>query len=377
MPNASSVSLVHPRVLFLTVMPSPYQRELFQALHSDGRMQIRVLYFTNTAPDRNWTERPLSPYEELLPGKTFRWLGPSAHWNSGIFGLLKKYPSDLFVLSDYSAPTTQIAMRELTRRKKKWVFWGESPGFHQRGWLGSALRSQLQRPIAGATAVAAIGSGAVDVYQRLFPGIRIFNIPYFCDLARFRTYATGRWTRHKETVDVLFSGQFIERKGVDLLIQAFARISDQVPELHLQLLGTGPLLGDLMNIIPSKLRERIRFLGFHQTAAIPKLFAAADVFVLPSRHDGWGVVVNEALGAGLPIIVSDRVGARDLVENGVNGFITIAGNVDSLASALLKLARSGALRESFGRASANRAVRWDVDEGVRRWVELSDQALKV
>ena len=99
------------------------------------------------------------------------------------------------------------------------------------------------------------------------------------------------------------------------------------------------------------------------------------MFVLPSRHDGWGVVVNEAIGAGLPIIVSDRVGARDLVENGVNGFITIAGNVDSLASALFKLARSHALRESFGRSSANRAAQWDVDEGVRRWVELSDQVL--
>jgi len=359
------------RVLFLTVLPSPYQRELFQALHSDGRIGIRVLYYTDTAGDRNWAVGPLSPYEEILSGRTISWLGPSAHVNLGIAEILKKESSDLFVLSDYSAPTTQIAMRILAWRKKRWVFWGEVPGFSRRGRLGSALRQQLQRPIAkGATAVAAIGSEAVDAYQKLFPEIRIFNLPYFCDLSPFRTAASARWTKNKHTVDVLFSGHLIERKGADLLIGAFAQISDQVPELRLQLLGTGPGLDALVGMIPSKLRDRIHFLGFQQPAAIPKIFAAADIFVLPSRHDGWGVVVNEALGAGLPIVVSDRVGARDLVENGRNGFITNAGDIDSLANALLMLARSGSLRESFGRSSAERAAQWDVDEGVRRWVEL-------
>ena len=367
---------MQPRVLFLTVMPSPYQRELFQALHSDGRTAIRVLYYTNTAADRNWSVGPLSPYEEILPGKTIGWLGPSAHLNRGITGLLKQEPSDLFVLSDYSAPTTQIAMRLLTRRKKRWIFWGEAPGFCQRGRLGKALRQQLQRPIAKATAVAAIGSEAVNVYQRLFPGIRIFDIPYFCDLSPFRAAATERRTPNKHTVDVLFSGQLIERKGVDLLIRAFAQISDHVPELRLQLLGTGPELPALKGMIPCELRHRVQFLGFQQPAAIPKMFPSADIFVLPSRHDGWGVVVNEALGAGLPIVVSDRVGARDLVENGRNGFITKAGDIESLANALLKLARSSALRETFSRYSAERAAKWDLDEGVRRWVELSQWALR-
>src|SRR5262249_11264408 len=83
-------------------------------------------------------------------------------------------------------------------------------------------------------------------------------------------------------------------------------------------------------------------------------------------------VVNEALGAGLPIIVSDRVGARDLVEDGCNGFVTPAGDIDALARALLSLGRSRDLRESFGRSSAERAIHWDVDEGVRRWIELSN-----
>jgi glycosyltransferase involved in cell wall biosynthesis len=267
-------------------------------------------------------------------------------------------------------------MRLLSRRKKPWVFWGEVPGFRLQGRWASLVREQLQRPIGnGAAAVAAIGSEAVHVYERLFPQLRVFNIPYFCNLAPFRAAATQRWTRRKRTVDVLFSGQLIERKGVDLLIRSFAQISDRVPELRLQLLGTGAAINAFRNMVPFELRDRIQFLGFQEPASLPRIFAGADIFILPSRHDGWGVVVNEALGAGLPIIVSDRVGARDLVENGRNGFVTKAGDVDDLANALLRLARSRALRESFGRSSTERAALWDVDQGVKRWVELYEWAL--
>ena len=364
------------RVLFLTVMPSPYQRQLFQALHLDGRLDVRVLYCTHSAADRHWSIGSLAAYEEVLPGTTIKWLGPSAHLNRSVTKRLKEDLFDLFVVADYSSLTSQLAMRHLTRRDKRWVFWGEVPGFSQRGPLGRLLRQRLQRPIAkGATAVAAIGSGAVDAYQALFPHLRVFNIPYYCDLAQFRIAAKNRFKQTKQTVDVLFSGQLIERKGVDLLIQAFVKISDQVPELRLLLLGTGPDLDVLTTMIPLGLRERIHFLGFQQPTDMAEIFAAADVFVLPSRHDGWGVVVNEALGAGLPIIVSDRVGARDLVKNGCNGFITPAGDVDSLAKALLKLGQCSDLRKSFSCASAERAAHWGVDEGVRRWVELSDYLL--
>jgi glycosyltransferase involved in cell wall biosynthesis len=144
--------------------------------------------------------------------------------------------------------------------------------------------------------------------------------------------------------------------------------------LELRLLGIGHALDTLRGLIPGNLTKRIHFLGFKQPAALPTIFAAADIFVLPSRHDGWGVVVNEALGAGLPIIVSDRVGARDLVDNGHNGFVTRAGDVDELADALLQLGQSHEMRRSFAVASAERAMQWDLNEGVRRWVELYDRA---
>jgi glycosyltransferase involved in cell wall biosynthesis len=360
-------------------MPSPYQRELFNALYSDGRMQIRVLYCAQVAHDRNWSIPGLNPFEEVLPGKTIGWLGPSAHFNPCIIKILREDTSNLFVLSDYSALTTQIAMRYLTWRRKPWVFWGELPGLRQHGRLTRFIRHRLHGPIGnGAVAIAAVGSLAVAAYQRLFPEIPVFNIPYFCDLAPFRAAARQRGNDANEkslAIGILFSGQFIERKGIDVLIHAFARIAHRVPALELHLLGTGQAVDSLCKLIPPKLSHRIHFLGFKQPAELPPIFAAADIFVLPSRHDGWGVVVNEALGAGLPIIISDRVGARDLVEDGRNGLITCAGDVEELAEALLQLGQSPEMRRSFAKGSAERAAQWDLDEGVRRWIELYDRAV--
>ena len=357
-------------------MPSPYQRQLFSAIQAAGRLDIQVRYLTQSAPDRNWASEPLSPYEKLLSGATLRWLGPSAHWNPEIIDVLKSELYELFVLSDYSAPTTQFAMRWLTWHKKKWVFWGEIPGYLNRGRLGSALRRQLQQPIAkGAIAIAAMGSHAVEAYRHRFTSIPVFNIPYFCDLAPFKNAALKRYKCEKATIDILYSGQLIRRKGVDVLIHAFIRICEEIPNVRLQLLGAGPCVNYLMRMIPFQFRDRVNFLGFEQPDSVPKLFASADIFVLPSRHDGWGVVVNEALGAGLPIIVSDRVGARDLVQSEVNGLIVPAGDVDGLAAALLRLAGCPSLRRSFAMSSAARANQWGLDEGVTRWQELADQIL--
>ena len=367
---------MHRRTLFLTVMPSPYQRELFNALHSDGRMDIRVLYCAQVGHDRNWSIPVLNSYEEILPGKTISWLGPSARFNPGIINILRDDISDLFVLSDYSAPTTQIAMRYLTWRRKPWVFWGELPGLHERGGWGRFIRHRLQGPIkGGAVAIAAIGSRAVASYQELFPQIPVFNIPYFCDLAPFRAAARQRGNEKGSAVAILFSGQFIDRKGIDVLIHAFVRIAHRAPALELHLLGTGQALGSLRKLIPANLSNRIHFLGFKQPAALPPIFAAADIFVLPSRHDGWGVVVNEALGAGLPIIVSDRAGARDLVDDGHNGLVTCAGDVGQLAEALLQLGQSHEMRQAFAAASAARAAQWDLGEGISRWIELYDRTV--
>ena len=373
-----SVSRARPvRIVFLTVMPSPYQRELFHALQNSNQFDVRVLYYTPMAGDRDWNVSALAPFEKIMPGRTLTWFGRSAHINPGVIRTLEHAPADLIVVSDYSAPTAQLVMRHLGRTGQPWVFWGEKPGFRDRGRLGEHLRRLLQRPLRKASAIAAIGSWAVESYQVMVPGVPVVNIPYTCDLEPYRMAAEqGTRATRSTTVDILFSGQLIPRKGADLLLEAFKRIADDLPELRLMLLGHGPERERLAASVPSSLKDRVVFLGFLQPADLPAVFAAADLFVLPSRHDGWGVVVNEALGAGLPIIASDRVGAaHDLIRDGANGYITPMGDAGALAEALRRLGSSKSRREAFAATSRTLSKDWGLPSAVRRWVHLSEQCV--
>jgi len=101
------------------------------------------------------------------------------------------------------------------------------------------------------------------------------------------------------------------------------------------------------------------------------LFAEADAFVLPSLHDGWGVVVNQALGAGLPVIASDTVGAAgDLVRHGENGLIVPAGNVAALEVAIRTFAEGPDRCREMGKNATETADTISLHAGVNRWHEF-------
>ena len=367
---------VKRRILFLTVIPSPYQQQLFARLAEADAFDVRVLYYAMGAGDRQWMAPPLAPFETVMPGTKMGWLGESAYFNPRVVRQIVEADADLFVVSDYSAPTAQIAMRALALKGKTWVFWGEMPGFSSRGRIGTFLRGQLQAPLAQATAIAAIGNKAVASYQELFPGKPVFNIPYFCDLQPYQAARRRAPNEKTGAVSILFSGQLIERKGVDVLIQAFSRVAHNDQNARLILLGGGPERRRFESMVPGPLRDRVDFLGHREPPQVPAIFAMAQVFCLPSRHDGWGVVINEAVGAGLPVVTSDAVGAgHDLVHTGVNGYITRAGDVGALADALGRLVGDARLRARFANASASMAHRWGLDEGVARWLSATDSVL--
>lgn len=325
------------KVTFLTVMPSPYVQDLFAALDADPRMELRVLYMEQQAPDTHWGEQRLPAYAELLPGRWFGFSGARIHWNPAIRQKLQRHAADIVVVVGYVGLTNQIAMRWLNRRRRPWAFWGEVPGLHDRGWLGRWLRHIAQGPLRGAAGVAAVGSHAKRAYEELLNDEndeRIYaNIPYHCRLDPFRKAATDRV--QSDTLRFLYCGQLIHRKGVDLLCEAFARLVNGGVDARLSLVGTGPLDEDLRRSLSSDVAQRVNFAGFQEVDRLPDYFANADVFVLPSRHDGWGVVINQALAAGLPVIATTSVGAaNDLVQEHINGLRIEADSTEALYQAM-------------------------------------------
>jgi glycosyltransferase involved in cell wall biosynthesis len=317
-----------------------------------------VYYLEAAAPDSPWPEKPLAEYETVLPGVWLPIGKARCHWNW-------RQPAwrdfDILVCNALLTSATAQWLMRGAWRGRAWIFWGERPG--RRG----ALRDQLCAPLRRTGAIAAIGSGAAREYSTRFPAARVFNIPYHCELAPF--LAQPRRAPLSEPV-FLCCGQMIARKGIDVLLAAFARLERG----RLLLVGREAELPALLTPLPRAVRERIAYAGFQPPEELPRFFAEADVFVLPSRYDGWGVVVNQALGAGLPVLCSDQVGAGvDLVEDGANGLRFAADDVDALAAALRCCMEAPARLEAWGRASRERAADWTPEAGAAKWIAALQQ----
>jgi len=343
------------RAAFVSVVPSPYQSDLFHALSRKSEVELQVFYLEAGVPEAAWPQRPLASYEKILRGFWFRAGSGRTHVNWPLPDLRS---FDVVVMNTLMSVTAQWLIRGGLRRKP-WLFWGERLG------RGGRLHEWLAAPLHRAAGIAAIGSFAQEDYRERFPEPRHFCIPYYCDLEPF--FAAPRRVRDDGHVVFLFCGQMIARKGLDLLFTAFQRLGSAA---RLLLVGTEADLPEFLAPLPEHVRERIDYAGFQAPGNLPRYFAQADVFVLPSRYDGWGVVVNQALGAGLPIICSDMVGAgRELVEVEINGLHFPAGDAAALAAGMQRFMAQPTLCEQWGRNSRRKARHWTPEAGAAKWVE--------
>ena len=371
------------KITFLTVMPSPYVQDLFAAMSADARINLTVWYLEQVAPDTYWGEQAMPGYARVLPGRWYGFSGARVHWNPGIRKLIENSEADLFVIVGYIGLTNQVAMRTLNRLGRRWVFWGEVPGLHQRGWLGSRIRRLLQKPLLKAAGIAAVGSRAVTAYQDLIqagnPRCVFRNIPYHCRLDEFEAQVVEQGSRRAEGSECegglrfLYCGQLIERKGVDLLCRAFGRLVGSGADVTLTLAGEGPLKAQLEQSLTDECRTRVHFIGFQRVEALPAIFGQADCFVLQSRHDGWGVVINQAIAAGLPVIATRAVGAAiDLVEHQVNGCVIEPNSEDAIFEAMTWMVGRRNLVPEMGRRSSLVAERISMRKAVDDWCEFFD-----
>ncbi len=158
-------------------------------------------------------------------------------------------------------------------------------------------------------------------------------------------------------VVIIFVGMNFEVKGLDNLMAAMSQASSA--KLKLWVIGKGNY--KKYNSLAKKLglEKNLIFAGV-QTQGIEKLYGAADIFCMLSEFDTFGMAVSEAMACGLPVVVSPNVGAKDMVQSGVNGFVVNGGDTESVASKLLLLT-DARLRQTMGIAARQTALRhsWD------------------
>jgi len=199
------------------------------------------------------------------------------------------------------------------------------------------------------------------VEQGYDPG-RVVSVPYGCDTSTFRPA-----TREPERFTVLFAGRERLRKG-------FLDLADAMRALP----GTAEFLvtgapDELSARAVDEVAATVTFLGPVTPDLMPALYRRSSVFVLPSLSEGFGLVVTEAMAAGLPVIVSDHTGAGELVTDGVSGFVVPAGDGDAIADRLALLAGDAALRASMGAAARREAVENDWTTYRRRLIDVYDR----
>jgi glycosyltransferase involved in cell wall biosynthesis len=351
------------KVVFLTIVPSPYQRDLFGALAAREEIDLSVYYLESAAPDSPWPEKELRSFERILPGFWVPFGSVRAHVNWRLPDISN---ADFVVLSTFTSLTGQLLMRH-GLRDRPWLFWGER--LRPQTGMKQLVQRQLASPIGCAAGIVAIGSAAEDDYRSRFPQLRHFCIPYHCELAPF--FAVQRDASARRPITFFFCGQMIERKGVDLLLLAFDRLIANGIDARLLLVGREAELPRFLRAVSAAARERIRHEGFKAPESLPEYFGRSDVFVLPSRYDGWGVVVNQALATGLPIITSDAVGAGfDYVQNGINGVTVKAGDVDALYDAMQTLTQNPEIARNWGMKSRELARTLTPEAGAEKWVQV-------
>lgn len=354
------------RICVLTHSPSPYQVELMDRIQGAWNGKLSVIYLFHTDPSRSWSCLKARHSALALDGDQARFV-PAVRMAC---------EADLFVINCYNDALAARLIRERTTGGRPWSFWGERPGF-RHPWLGRLARRWKLRALHACSApIWGIGRIAVEGYCKEFGSTRPYeNVPYFSDLSRFQD-ANGLTPKRADSRVFLFSGALTERKGVDLLCHAFLRLAYEFPGVRLKIMGDGPLRARMVEWL-KPVEQAVEFLGFRDWAALPEVYQSADVLCVPSRYDGWGLVVPEGLASGLPVIGTDRVGAAiEFLETGRNGWLIRAGNESALYDAL----REAALLPTDNLAGLSAAARSTVQNhslqrGAHRFLAAAEAAV--
>jgi glycosyltransferase involved in cell wall biosynthesis len=342
------------KLALITEIPAPYRIPLFNALAE--RVDLRALFLAERDPRRPFYE----PHEDewrverrVLPGRQLRRGGRWVVLSRGVLGELRGFRPDAVGVGGWNEPAFWQALAYCRARRVPLLVWVESTARDARSDAGPLrlARSAMARAAAGAFVP---GTAAAE-YARALGFRDVAVAPNAIDASVFAEAAVERSGR--ESCTFLYAGRLDPEKGVDVLLRAF----EQIPG-KLVVAGSGTEEENLRRLAP----DGVIFVGPTSRDELVRLYKEADVLVLPSRSEPWGMVLNEAAAAGLPLVATDEVGAaHDLIEHGVNGFRVPADDVDALAEALRRLAEDEAFRLAAGARSRELAERFTP----ARWAE--------
>lgn len=249
------------------------------------------------------------------------------------------------------------------------------PGFEARyNTIYPFLKPILRQVWADAAYVTAISEAHRDLAHQLMPQL---PIPIIYNGVDDRSF-TPRASRPEGPITMICVGRLIERKGQHHLLQAFAQLRARHAEpLRLSFVGTGDAEDRLKGLAASLgIADDVTFHGFVAREAMPAIYHAADLFVLPSQSEGMSIALLEAMAAGLPVVVSDTGGTSELVRADQNGQIVPWADVPALVAALERMLTLRDRWGAMGAASRATALRFRWEAVAQEYLDLCGRAAR-
>jgi glycosyltransferase involved in cell wall biosynthesis len=359
------------RVAAVFPEPTPYRAPLLDRVAALPEIDLTVVYAAGTVAGRTWRVEPKHRAVFLrglrVPGAA-RVLRHDYPLTPGIVPALEAIRPDVVVVSGWSTFAAQAAIAWCRVRDVPYLLIVESHDEGPRpGWRRTVKDTVVPPIVANAAGVLVTGTLARNsMISRGAPADRVRVFANTVDVEEFGANASRLADRRPELrsalgaeqddVVVLSVARLAPEKGLDDLVRAVDEAADE--RLLLVVAGEGgerSRLGQLAG----ELGVKLVLTGDVDWERIVELYVAADVFALLSEREPWAVVVNEAGACGLPLVLSDRVGAaHDLLRDGENGALVAAGDVAAAARALRELAVDPELRHAQGARSRELAADW-------------------
>ncbi len=350
------------RVALLHNIISPHVVPLFQKLSDQPGIKLKVYFLSESDRNRRWATGIGQSFDyEILPNWAIRTGRRDMHTffvNPTIVQCLLRDGFDLVISAgwdSFAAFATFVLCRGV---QKPFVLWSGST-VNEPSWRRTLTSVPVKLVVRGSARWVVYGSRAREYLVQLGADADRVHIAYNTVDVGWFSARSDELRPHRSELRgelglaagpvVLYVGQLIARKGAADLLAAHRLLTRRCPTAQLVLVGYGRLEAELRAHVADIGLPGVHFAGHVRLADLPRYYTAADVFVLPSHEEVWGLVLNEAAACGLPLVTTESTGAApDLVMPGLNGQIVPAADPERLADALLEVLNRS---QDMGRAS--------------------------
>ncbi|MEN3042426.1 MAG: glycosyltransferase family 4 protein [Fervidobacterium sp.] len=367
------------RVLFLTNIPSPYRVAFFNELGK--HCELTVLFERQAAKDRNskWFQNNFENFKPIFLKGIYT--GSDSALSLSIIKHLSNKKYDIVIIGGYSTPTSIIAILNLWLKKVPFILNADGGFIRSEGKLKKAIKTFL---ISRATWWICSGEYTKKVLQHYGANpARIYTYP-FSSIHDYDILTSPPTLEEKEKLRkklgikgekiVLSVGQFIKRKGFDILIKASKNL---LPGTSVYIIGGEPTDEYKQLVRENGVNDRVYFLPFKTKQELREYFIASDVFTLPTREDIWGLVINEAMAYGLPVVTTDKcIAGIELIKNEENGYIVPVEDEITLSEKINVILSNEMLRNQMILKNLEVAKVYTIENMVNKHMKIFENVLE-